>query len=290
MTKSTILVTGATGFTGYHAVRQLRKNYHVVGTSRYGNKETIRVDLTNQIAVHEMVAKVKPDLILHLAGQNNVKLSWKDPAVTIESNVLATLYLLEAARVHVPKCRIVVVGSALQTESAYPHPYSFSKSLQAKLALTWGDLYGMSTLLAIPCNLIGPGPSTGICTLIANQLVRANKSTDIQLSNALAKRDYLDVRDAARAYELLLAKGDVGKIYEIGSGRERTLEEVVDEFQKMTLTRLNVSYEERKPEVKDRSSLTAISQLGWQPVISFETSLRDIMRYAEENEMKRGKV
>lgn len=290
MAKPTLLITGANGFTGYHAVRQLRKNYHVVGASRCGNKETIRVDLTNQHAVHEMVAKVKPDLILHLAGQNNVTLSWKEPAATIETNFLATLYLLEAARVHVPKCRIVVVGSALQTESAYPHPYSFSKSLQARLALTWGDLYDMSTLLAIPCNLIGPGRSKGICTLIANQLVEANESTEIQLSNALAKRDYLDVRDAVRAYELLLEKGDVGKIYEIGSGRERTLEEVVGEFQKITLTRVNVSYEERKPEVNDRSSLAAIRQLGWQPDISFETSLQDIMRYVKENEMKRGKL
>ncbi|WP_283152331.1 NAD-dependent epimerase/dehydratase family protein [Guptibacillus hwajinpoensis] len=286
MPKQTVLVTGATGFTGAHAIKKLKQDYHVIGISRSANPNMLRVDLSDQLAVNEMMAKTMPDMILHLAGQNHVQQSWEEPVSTFETNVLATLYLLEAARKHVPNCRIVVVGSALQAEKAYPHPYSFSKSLQANLAKAWGDLYGMQIILAVPCNLIGPGPSTGVCSAIAKQLINEenrDKDKEIQLSNAFATRDYLDVRDAVRAYQMVLEYGEVGIAYEIGSGYYRTLEEVIAEFQKLTPYPINASYLERKKEQVSLNSSIKMNKLGWKPNISFEKSLRDLMEYAKKS-------
>ncbi|MDO6657635.1 NAD-dependent epimerase/dehydratase family protein [Anaerobacillus sp. 1_MG-2023] len=286
MPKQTVLVTGATGFTGAHAIKKLKQDYHVIGISRSANPNMLRVDLSDQYAVNEMMAKTMPDMILHLAGQNHVQQSWEEPISTFETNVLATLYLLEAARKHVPNCRIVVVGSALQAEKSYPHPYSFSKSLQANLAKAWGDLYGMQTILAVPCNLIGPGPSTGVCSAIARQLINEenrDKEKEIQLSNAFATRDYLDVRDAVRAYQMLLEYGEVGIAYEIGSGCYRTLEEVIAEFQKLIPYPINASYLERKKEQASMNSSIKMNKLGWKPTISFEKSLRDMMEYAKNS-------
>ena len=284
MPKQTVLVTGATGFTGAHAIKKLKQDYHVIGVSRRANPNMVTVDLGDQVAVNEMMAKTTPDMILHLAGQNHVQQSWEEPVSTFETNVLATLYLLEAARKNVPNCRIVVVGSALQAEKAYPHPYSFSKSLQANLAKAWGDLYGMQIILAVPCNLVGPGPSTGVCSAIARQLIdEKNRDKEIQLSNAFATRDYLDVRDAVRAYQMLLEYGEVGIAYEIGSGYYRTLEEVIAEFQKLTPYTIHATFLERKKEQASLNSSIKMNKLGWNPTISFEKSLRDMMEYAQKS-------
>ncbi|WLR59551.1 NAD-dependent epimerase/dehydratase family protein [Guptibacillus hwajinpoensis] len=284
MPKQTVLVTGATGFTGAHAIKKLKQDYHVIGVSRRANPNMLTVDLGDQVAVNEMMAKTTPDMILHLAGQNHVQQSWKEPVSTFETNVLATLYLLEAARKNVPNCRIVVVGSALQAEKAYPHPYSFSKSLQANLAKAWGDLYGMQIILAVPCNLVGPGPSTGVCSAIARQLINEkNRDKEIQLSNAFATRDYLDVRDAVRAYQMLLEYGEVGIAYEIGSGYYRTLEEVIAEFQKLTPYTIHATFLERKKEQASLNSSIKMNKLGWNPTISFEKSLRDMMEFAQKS-------
>ncbi len=286
MPKQTVLVTGASGFTGAHAIKKLKQDYHVIGISRSANPGMLRVDLSDQYAVNEMMAKTIPDLILHLAGQNHVQQSWEEPVSTFETNVLTTLYLLEAARKYVPNCRIVVVGSALQAEKEYPHPYSFSKSIQTNLAKAWGDLYGMQIILAVPCNLIGPGPSTGVCSAIARQLVNEKnrlRDKEIQLSNAYATRDYLDVRDAVSAYQVLLEYGEIGIAYEIGSGCFRTLEEVIAEFQKLTPYRINASYVERKKEQESLRSSIKMNELGWKPGISFETSIRDMMEYIQKS-------
>ena len=115
-----------------------------------------------------------------------------------------------------------------------PHPYSLSKTMQIAAALSWHSLYGMDIIVADPSNLIGPGPSTGLGTLLARYAAACEKAHALgepmppvfKLSSATEERDFLDVRDAMRAYELLLTRGVSGSRYAMASGVMRPLGEL----------------------------------------------------------------
>lgn len=92
--------------------------------------------------------------------------------------------------------------------------------------------------MAEPSNLIGPGPSTGFCSLLAGHIVRSETAAAageaapaaFRLSSRQAKRDFLDVRDAVRAYGCILDSGETGRIYRIDSGTERGLGEIAEKL------------------------------------------------------------
>ncbi|MBM7603166.1 GDP-4-dehydro-6-deoxy-D-mannose reductase [Metabacillus crassostreae] len=290
---SKILITGASGFTGQHACNYFTElGYDVIGVTMNTplvNKKvhTEFCDLTNKNNVSLLIKKVKPKYLLHLAGQNHVGESWNEPIKSLEANTMVTAHLLEAVRQENPTCKIVIVGSALQVDpanlSTLPHPYSLSKTLQIVIAQAWAKLYNMHIVIAKPCNLIGPGYSNGVCSLFAQKIVKMEKKMSnkiLEVNNLLAQRDFLDVRDAVRAYEILLRRGRSGEIYSFASGKSRSLEEIIDVFKKMTtidfevITKVSPVYE--KPIEINSSRIT---RLGWNQVIPFESSIKDIISF-----------
>lgn len=113
-----LLITGASGFTGQHACNHfVNAGFAVTAVSRksFGNGQvqTELCNLTNKENVSKLIKKVKPDYLLHLAGQNHVGKSWIDPVSSLEANAMLTLYLIEALRQENPACKVVIVGSAL---------------------------------------------------------------------------------------------------------------------------------------------------------------------------------
>ena len=140
---------------------------------------------------------------------------------------MAVLYLLDALR-SCPSARTVIVGSRLKytvepgRKPEPPHPYSLSKALEEMVSLSWMSLFGQQIMLAEPGNLIGAGPSTGICSLLARHVVaceQEGKREAFRLSGRDNTRDFLDVRDAVRAYATLLVHGTTGTVYPVVSGR-----------------------------------------------------------------------
>lgn len=120
-----LLITGAAGFTGRHAVAYfaaegaevtavVRRCAAEASVFPAGVQQYI-CDLGDRKAVAGMIGEVMPDQVLHLAGKNSVPESWQDPLLYMETNVMATLYLLEALRFQ-PASRILVAGSALSTD------------------------------------------------------------------------------------------------------------------------------------------------------------------------------
>ncbi len=135
-----LLITGASGFTGQHACRYFAElGYDVTAVKRKQSSEgytvgkVIYCDLTNKKNVNQLIPQVKPDFLLHLAGQNHVATSWKDPIATLEANLMSTAFLIDAIRVENPSCKIVLAGSILQFDpsdlSTLSHPYGLSKTL-----------------------------------------------------------------------------------------------------------------------------------------------------------------
>ncbi|MEH7587797.1 NAD-dependent epimerase/dehydratase family protein [Priestia megaterium] len=291
-----LLITGASGFTGQHACRHfLKAGFEVIAVARnttFNNHfQTEYCDLTNKEDVKTLVKKVKPQYLLHLAGQNHVGQSWDDPISSIETNVMSTLYLIEALRNENPHCKVIIVGSALQfnpnQSSTLMHPYSLSKTLQVVIAQSWEVLYNMPIVIAKPTNLIGPGFSNGVCAIFAKRLVdmemnRVEKI--IQVNNLDAERDFLDVRDAVKAYELILIKGISGETYDISSGKSYSLREIINRLRFLTTIDFKINYQlsDSKEEKVKNTPIKALN-LGWKPTIPLEISLEDTLNFYRKN-------
>jgi GDP-4-dehydro-6-deoxy-D-mannose reductase len=292
-----LLITGASGFTGRHACLHFSKaGFDVTGVTR--NSTLINngihyecCDLTNKAEVNQLIEKVSPQYLLHLAGQNHVGKSWTEPVYSLEVNAMSTAYLIEALRQKKPSCKIVVVGSALQFNpanmSTLTHPYSLSKTLQVVIAQSWASLYNLDIVIAKPSNLIGPGFSNGVCSIFAKKIVEMeeNKAAkDLEVNNPNVQRDFLDVRDAVRAYEILLIKGEPREIYEISYGKNRSLEEVINGYKSMTHVKFEIRSQRNEPIDKKTAILPVkLMKLGWDPAITFEESLKDILNFYRSN-------
>lgn len=288
-----LLITGASGFTGQHACKHFVKAGFdvtaIINNNAYENKE-VHIEccnLTKKDEVNNLIKKVKPHYLLHLAGQNHVGQSWIDPISSLEANSLSTAYLIDALRQENPACKIVVAGSALQFNptnmSTLIHPYSLSKTLQVLIAQSWGVLYNMHIVIAKPSNLIGPGFSNGVCSIFAKKIadMEVNKAEKVlEVNNPNSYRDFIDVRDAVSAYETLLIKGESGEVYEIASGKSRSLEEIINVLKSITAIEFEVKSQlinQIEKQVDKRP--VKLMKLGWKQAISFESSLKDILNF-----------
>lgn len=287
-----LLITGANGFTGNHACSHFAKaGFKVIAVVRNhapaGLFQTELCDLTNKKAVTEMIKKVKPQYLLHLAGQNHVGESWIDPVSSLEANLLSTLYLIEALRHENPTCKIIVVGSALQFNpqeiSTLKHPYSLSKTLQVLIAQSWAELYKLPIIIAKPSNLIGPGISNGVCSIFAKKIVAMEEGRTekkLEVNNMYAQRDFIDVRDVVRAYEILFNKGQAGEVYDIVSGRSHSLEEVIKSFASFTNINFKIiTLSQSKKEQPIKANPLKLKNLGWNPIIPFENSILGTLEF-----------
>ncbi|MDT3766367.1 NAD-dependent epimerase/dehydratase family protein [Priestia filamentosa] len=288
-----ILITGATGFTGMHACHHFTKrgfNVTAIARKTVSLPKNVHVEyceLTNKKEIGNLIQKVRPQYVLHLAGQNHVGQSWDDPIASLEINSLATAYLLEAIRQHAPSCKSVIVGSALQFDlnqlSTLSHPYSLSKTLQVLIAQSWASLYHMDVIIAKPSNLIGPGLSNGVCSIFAQRIVKIeeNKADPVlEVNNLYDRRDFLDVRDAVRAYETLLIKGKPQETYEVTSGKSKSLDELTETFKALTAIDFNVkSKSSEKLESFVEMTPLKLNDLGWEQELSFSSSLKDILDF-----------
>jgi GDP-4-dehydro-6-deoxy-D-mannose reductase len=313
-----IVITGAAGYTGMHACRHFAKlGWEVAALTRtaasahelsFGANDGENpgpdsgpsfcitpyvCDLFDKERLHEVIREIAPDYVLHLGGKNSVLESWQSPLLYMESNVLSTLYLLNALR-SFPAARIVVVGSRLKTALKAPyhpsHPYSLSKSLQEAVALSWGALFGQSVMLAESCNLIGPGPSTGFCALLAGHIVRTERKdrelasepapTPFRVSSRHAQRDFLDVRDAVRAYSVLLEQGVPGRVYPVCSGRMVELGDIVEHMVALAETPVAIQWGDAVEAAStDAYRAKELEEMGWKPIIRLGQSLEDMIRY-----------
>ncbi|MQR85364.1 NAD-dependent epimerase/dehydratase family protein [Bacillus megaterium] len=292
----TLLITGANGYTGSHACDYFsKKGFNVVGVTRNSqfNGEVQReiCDLTNKNSVIELIQKIKPDFLLHLAGKNHVGDSWRAPSSFLETNVMSTIYLLEALRQENVVCKILIAGSALQFNptdlSTLNHPYSLSKTFQSIAAQSWVALYDMDIIIAKPSNLIGPGPSNGVCSIFAKKIVEMeneNAEKFLMVNNLGAQRDFLDVRDVVKAYEVLLRKGNPGEVYDIASGQSHSLREIITTMKTFTCQNFEVKSETAaQPEEKFQIPPLKMIELGWIPSFSLSVSLKDTLTYYRQN-------
>ncbi len=288
-----LLITGATGYTGENACAHFsKKGYEVIAVTRGKPIKSDSIvtefcDMTNKNEVHQLVHKIKPDYLLHLAGINHVGDSWNEPITTVEANLLSTLYIIDSTRQLNPTCRIIIVGSSLQTNpnnlAKLAHPYGLSKTLQVLISQAWTKLFNMDIIIAKPSNIIGPGSSKGVNAIFAEQIAQMEKGQlekKLVVNNLNAERDFIDVRDVVRAYELLFSKGTTGEVYEISSGKDHSLGELIAIYR--TLTVIDFEVESLATDIDQQVSNekpTKLLALGWSPTFPITSSLLDTLNY-----------
>jgi GDP-4-dehydro-6-deoxy-D-mannose reductase len=296
-TAGKILVTGANGVLGTHF------RAHFGGVPLQDAAGT--VDIRNAARVRSAVAATMPDAVLHLAAQSSVAASFENPEETLEVNFLGTLNLLKSLESIGFAGAILYVGSAdvygatddadLPIRESQPlrprSPYAVSKVAAEALCYQWSQTHNFRVVLARPFNQIGPGQSTRFAIAnFAQQIVdisRGRQRPVLSTGDLDVTRDFTDVRDAVHAYSMLLESGENGEVYNLCSGRERSLRSVLTSLLAVAGIEAELRMDpdrlrpvEQRRVVGDPSKLRI--NLGWQPTIPLDTTLADILRERKE--------
>jgi len=286
------LVTGGSGFAGRHLVARLGA----------AGKETdapshAQLDLLDAEAVRRHVAHVAPARVFHLAARASVAGSWKAPAEVVCANQAMTLNLFEALR-HEAADALVLLASSGEvygapealpvTEDAAPRPrspYAVSK-LGCELA---AELYRTVHGLRITCtrafNHAGPGQSAtylvgSLTRQVAEAEARGDASVTLRTGNPDVARDFCDVRDVVKAYELAI-EAPPG-LYNVASGRAVSLAELIEAIG--GATRLEIRHEVDptllRPDDPPRVAGSAERferTTGWRPAIPLSETVADAL-------------
>jgi len=311
-----VLITGITGFVGSHLARHLlsQKMYDIIGTYRSETgleelkkqNQQIRfkkLDLNNADAVEEVIVSENPDYICHLAAQASPSKSFSSPVETLTNNIISEFSILDTLRKHkLEQVRVLIISTGeiygMVTPSDIPvdeetplrptTPYAVSKIAQDYLSLQYHLSYKIDTVRVRPYNHIGPGQKEGfVVSDFAKQIAEieaGKKDPVLSVGNLDAGRDFTDVRDVVRAYELALQKGKSGDVYNIGFGKSHKIADVLQTLLSFSKTKIAVKVDPNKFRPIDVPEIVCDYQkfhklTGWKPEIPFERTLQDILDY-----------
>ncbi len=303
------LITGANGFVGRHFLDLLYPSKDWVGAfvlpksgklpswvKRYEGK------IENWEEIQVAVRKARPTHVLHLAAMTVPADCDRFPRKAWNSNVLGSIFLLEALRQQCPKARVLLVSSAYVyrqskhalTENSALDPngmYGLSKRMMEKVGLNFVR-DGSTVFIARSFNHIGPGQSDRfVVPRLASQIAAietGKKKAVLKLGNLRARRDFLDVRDVVRAYRLILEKGKTGSIYNVASGKGVEISKILETLKSLSPAKFAIEVEASRLRQVDPGALIGSSsklrrELGWNPKYRLKQSLEDVLDQFRSN-------
>ncbi len=328
-----LIVTGGAGFIGSAVIRQALKSpdYHILNLDNLtyaGNLESLpevsqnpryrfeKADICDRPALERIFADFQPDAIMHLAAESHVDRSIDGPSAFIQTNIVGTYQLLDVARKywadlpaerkagfrfhHVSTDEVYgtlgETGLFHETTPYQPNsPYSASKASSDMLVRAWHHTYGLPVVTTNCSNNYGPYqfpekliPVVTLNALAGKRLPVYGKGENI--------RDWLYVDDHARALLLVLQKGRLGEVYNVGGRNERTNLEVVhsicdilDELQPLAdgkPHRSLIEFVKDRPGHDLRYAIDATkleTELGWRAQENFATGIRKTVAWYLEN-------
>ena len=308
------LITGIVGFAGSHlAAELLESGYEVYGTQLKGeSREKIRgliksisisnLDLTNSSATRRLVRRIKPDIVYHLAAVSSVGLSFNNPRLTFNVNLMGTLNLLEALRTIDTLTGILLVTSSdvygvvkpsdlpLKESAAMKPvtPYGVSKAAVDMLGFQYFKSYGLPIIRVRAFNHTGPKQSPGFvvsdfCRQVA--LIEAGRLKPVfSVGNLDAQRDISDVRDIVNGYKLLAEGGKKGDVYHLCSGRAVRIKKILDSVLESSNRKVKVKPDPRlmRPSETPRligDASKAKRAVGYRPTYKLAQTIHDTLEY-----------
>ncbi len=294
------IITGSEGFLGHYLVPELESNgYEVVKCSWPELEGYISMDILNRDRVREVLTKENPDVIFHLAGQSNVPISWKQPVMTMETNAVGFINILDVVRELNPQMRIVAIGSSDEygnlmelgnnvTEDTPVNPmtpYAVSKVAQENIGLVYNRAYKMNICMVRSFNHGAKNQIRGfMMTDFASGIaeVEQGKRDCLLVGNLESKRDFTHAKDAVRAYRLIAEKGLAGEVYNVGSGNPYSAQEILDKMRALAKCEIPVKQDPARMRPSDtpvvrcnHDKLTA--QTGWEPQYTMDDIVADVV-------------
>lgn len=315
---SKILVTGGAGFIGGNFIHYMLAKYpdyviynldsltYAGDLSKHKKIEVdnnyffVKEDIKSSVEINSFFENEQFDFVIHFAAESHVDRSISNPASFVETNVLGTQVLLEAAKnndvqkfVHVSTDEVYgeldfdfttffTEYTPLQPNS----PYSASKASSDLLVRAYHETYGLPVIITRCSNNYGPYQFPE--KLIPLAISRALNDEKVPLyGDGKNIRDWLHVEDHCSAIDLVMHEGIIGEVYNIGGHNEKTNLEIVQ-----TIIKALGKTEDLIEFTKDRLGhdkryaidATKLKELGWTPKYTFETGIQDTVKWYLENE------
>ncbi len=310
------LVTGGDGFVAAHLIPSLLRGGATVfggtlgGDAPSGSRakswsedvEWLDADVADIGSLRAAIARARPEQIVHLAAQSSVRKSMDAPLLTWDINATGTLRLMMALRALAPSATLLVVSSAevdgnvssanqplAEYRPLAPRsPYGASKAA-AEMAALHSATAAQRVIVARSFNPTGAGQDTSFALPgFARQLVSIKKGEAppvLEVGNLEVRRDFLDVRDVVAAYQVLLARGQSGTVYNVCSGTAPPLRSLVERMIELSGAEARIQVEAARLRAADipelRGDATRLRSLGWRQTHSTDEMLSALLQAAE---------
>lgn len=302
-----ILVTGGAGFIGSHIVDQCVAAGHSVAVvdslwNEGGGKLTnlnpqaqfYRADITDEAGLASIFDEVKPEVVSHQAAQHSVAVSTKYPMLDARVNVLGLLNVLSnCTRVGTRKIIFASSGATYGTPARLPideevvqrpeSPYGISKMVGEYYLRYWQQASGLAYTALRYGNVYGPrqdpNGEAGVIAIFAKRFLN-HEGVRIDWDGE-QRKDYVFVKDVARANLLALERGD-NDIFCIGTGRAVSVNKIYEELAQLTGYRPEITRAPRRPGdiyLSYFNCSKAERLLGWLPTVSFEDGVKATLEY-----------
>jgi len=315
-----ILITGVTGFVGSHTVDYAKTlpDVEIYGQKRWRSPtdnikahlhsiNLVDCDLMDMSSTLDMIKQIEPDRIFHLAAQSFVPYSFSTPKITIDTNVIGTLNLLESVRRSKSDPLIHICSSSevygqveedevpiKETNPLRPRsPYAVSKVAEDMLSYQYFISYGLKTIRTRAFTHSGPRRGdVFVDSWFAKQIAQIEKKIiepTIHVGNLDSIRTFMDVRDTVKAYWLALEKCTPGDVYNVGGNETFTIRQMLDMLLEMSNVKNIKTYVD--PKLLRPSDVTrqipSVSKFknatGWEPKIPYKITLKETLDYWRDN-------
>lgn len=327
-----VLITGVPGFAASHLVKILLKHkagydntVEIHGTKRVrsdmyrlekmgiADKITYHlIEMADAISVRNVIEKVMPDQIYHLAAQDYVKSSWDSPIETFNTNVNGIINLFEAIRRCYPIGEIgftqkylafpkILITSTSETYGYHKepidedtcqrplNPYGISKLAMDMLAQLYSKAYNIPVVITRAFNITGWGRNDPfVDSNFAKQIaeIEIGKRDCIEHGNLQARRSFFDVEDAVRGYYFAMQheNKDICETFCFGPERSTSIEKLLQMMIDLSKCKIRTEYDPARSRPVDTPDMRcdaskAKTVLGWEPMVSLKDSLNDLLQY-----------
>jgi GDP-4-dehydro-6-deoxy-D-mannose reductase len=314
-----VLVTGIEGFVGSHTAEYLLgvPDVEVHGTvldmGLTKNIDGIRsslnlheIDVLNAQRVEALCDQIRPNRILHLAGQAFVPTSLKDPLGTFQTNVFGGLTILEAVRKMRGRGSVDPAVTIVSTGEVYGNvdrknqpidentplrpnnPYAASKASLDLIAQQYHNSFGVNVTVARPFNHFGPRQSpVFVCSDFGRQfaeIAAGKRLPEIHVGNIETRRDFTDVRDVVRAYWALFERASTEAVFNVCSGKGIRIRDILSMFEEISGRKVAIVSESGRVRPYDVPIVVGSFErlraaTGWGPRIPMMQTLRDVFEY-----------
>lgn len=313
-----LLVTGGAGFIGSNFIlywlNKFKKDYivnldaltyagnlnNLKSIENSGNYKFVKGDIGDYKAIKKLIIDEKIEIIVNFTAESHVGRALFDPEIFVKTNILGVQMLIEAARQakvkrfhQISSCEVYGdmdfddKGAFKETDPYVPKtPYNATKAGINLLIMSYFHTFGFPATISHCTNNYGPYQfPEKIIPRFITQALENNELTLFKSSNN--KREWLHVLDHCRAIDLIIHKSEAGEIYNVGSGVEKSIEEIADIIlEKLNKPKSLKTYIEDRPGHNKRYLVDCAkikSKLGWEAKYDFNQGIKETIKWYQEN-------